>query len=94
MIRLTNIQLPLDHDEHAIKQAVIDRLQITTEELIDITVFRRGYDARKKTAILLIYTLDVDTAVNSTLLDKFADDPLVKLSPDLTYRHVAAATAV
>lgn len=93
MIRLTNIQLPLDHDEYAIEQAVIDRLHISKEQLNSISVFRRGYDARKKTAILLIYTLDVDTNCNQQLLQQFADDHLIKPSPDLTYRHVSMAPA-
>ena len=67
MIRLTNIQLPLDHDEDAIKQAILERLQIADEQLTGFTVFRRGYDARKKAAILLIYTLDVETTISSEL---------------------------
>ncbi|MFT7389087.1 MAG: putative FAD-dependent dehydrogenase [Candidatus Endobugula sp.] len=94
MIRLTNIQLPLDHNEVAIKQAVLQRLDITADQLIEVKVFRRGYDARKKTAILLIYTLDVDTRINADLLEKFADDHLIKIAPDLTYRHVATAPKV
>lgn len=94
MIRLTNIQLPLDHHEHAIKQAVLQRLQITDDQLVEVNVFRRGYDARKKTAILLIYTLDVDTQVNAELLEKFAEDHLVKAAPDLSYHHVASAPTV
>lgn len=94
MIRLTNIQLPLDHDEDAIKQAILERLQIADEQLTGFTVFRRGYDARKKAAILLIYTVDVETTISPELLEKFADAPLVKVSPDLTYRHVATAPAV
>jgi uncharacterized FAD-dependent dehydrogenase len=94
MIRLTNIQLPLDHNKHAIRQAVLERLQIADDQLVEVNVFRRGYDARKKSAILLIYTLDVDTQANTELLEKFTDDHLIKAAPDLTYRHVATAPAV
>jgi uncharacterized FAD-dependent dehydrogenase len=56
-------------------------------------MFRRGYDARKKSDIFLIYTLDVEvsTALEAELLEKFADDQLIKLTPDLDYHFVAQA---
>ena len=60
MIRLTEIKLPLDHDEDAIGQAIVNKLKILPEQLHSFNVFKRGYDARKKSAILLIYTLDIE----------------------------------
>ncbi len=91
MIRLTNIQLPLNHNEQALRQAVLKKLEISENELINFEVFRRGYDARKKNAILLIYTLDIDTTKNEFLLDKFIADQLVKKTPDMRYQFVAEA---
>ncbi|MAY41209.1 MULTISPECIES: NAD(P)/FAD-dependent oxidoreductase [unclassified Neptuniibacter] len=91
MIRLTNIQLPLDHDESALIDAILKRLSIKRDQLLDHHVHRRGYDARKKTNIILIYTLDVDTTENEALLEQFASDPLVKATPDMTYNFVAEA---
>lgn len=91
MIRLSNIILPLDHDEAALHGAVLERLAISADQLIDFTVFKRGYDARKKTKILLIYTLDVDTHINEELLATFVDHQLIKVSPDLHYYPVAQA---
>ena len=57
MIRLTNVKLPLDHDDKALNKAVLKTLDIKPEQLLSVKVFRRGYDARKKTNIFLIYTL-------------------------------------
>jgi uncharacterized FAD-dependent dehydrogenase len=91
MIRLTNIQLPLDHDESAIRSAVLAFLSINDHELISYHIHRRGYDARKKTNIILIYTLDVETTKNESLLEKFADHQLVKPTPDMSYKFVAQA---
>jgi uncharacterized FAD-dependent dehydrogenase len=54
-------------------------------------VFKRGYDARKKTRILLIYTLDIEVKNEAALLEKFADDPHVKVTPDMEYKFVAKA---
>jgi len=93
MIRITNLQLPLDHDETALSQAVLKRLSITAEELVDTVVHRRGYDARKKSKIVLIYTLDVNTTKNDALLATFAEDQLIKATPDMSYKFVAHAPA-
>jgi hypothetical protein len=56
-------------------------------------VHRRGYDARKKSKIVLIYTLDVNTNQNEAILTAFADDQLIKTSPDMSYKFVAKAQA-
>ena len=61
MLRLTEIRLPLDHTENELKQAILDRLDILENELLGFTVYRRNYDARKKTAIVFSYTVDVET---------------------------------
>ena len=60
MLRLTEIKLPLDHPPEAIAQAAIARLGITATDLISCNVFRRAHDARKKSNIFLIYSLDVE----------------------------------
>jgi uncharacterized FAD-dependent dehydrogenase len=91
MLRLTNIQLPLAHQEAELKQAILDKLSISSEQLLDFTVFKRGYDARKKSKILLIYTLDVNTAINDELLARFVKDNQVKATPDMRYNFVAQA---
>ena len=59
MLRITELRLPLDHAEDALRPAIVARLQLAdAAELLDFHVFRRGYDARKKTAIVLTYTID------------------------------------
>ena len=93
MIRLSNVQLPLDHNEQALESAVLSKLEISKDELVSFTVFRRGYDARKKNSIILIYTLDVETNKNDFLIEKFIADQLVKATPDMAYKFVAEAPA-
>ena len=94
MIRLSNVQLPLDHNEQALESAVLGKLEISKAELVSFTVFRRGYDARKKNSIILIYTLDVETTKNDFLIEKFIADQLVKATPDMAYKFVAEAPGV
>ena len=93
MIRLANIQLPLDHTEAELREQVLARLDITDAQLHDIRIFRRGYDARKKTDIYLVYTLDVSTSLDAELLVKFADAQLIKATPNMEYQFVAQAPA-
>ena len=59
MLRLTDVKLPLDHDDQAINKFIVEKLSIQPEQLVDYTIFRRGYDARKRDVIILMYTLDV-----------------------------------
>jgi len=94
MLRLTNIQLPLDHEEGHIKKAILEKLSIPEDQLIDFTVHKRGYDARKKAKITLIYTLDVNTSINEELLEKFAKNDQIKVSPDMSYNFVAQAPEI
>lgn len=91
MIRLTEIKLPLDHDDSALPLAIIKKLDIEESALHNFTVFKRGYDARKKSNILLIYTLDIDVDNEAQLLEKFHKDPHVKIAPDTAYKFVATA---
>lgn len=91
MIRLTDIKLPLDHQGHEIEQAILAKLAISPQQLVNYTVFKRGYDARKKNTIILIYTLDVSTTDDEGLLAKFSADNKVKPSPDMEYKFVAQA---
>lgn len=93
MIRLTEIKLPLNHDEAALPAAILQTLKIQPDRLINFSVFKRGYDARKKTDIQLIYTLDVEVSQEALLLQQFAKHPHVKPSPDTSYRYVAQAPA-
>ncbi|MFT7193965.1 MAG: putative FAD-dependent dehydrogenase, partial [Rheinheimera aquimaris] len=93
MLRLTEIKLPLNHDESAINAAIIAKLNIKPEQLLSVHVFKRGFDARKKSDIQLIYTLDIETDNEAALLSKFAKDPHVKPAPDTSYKFVATAPA-
>jgi len=91
MLRLTELKLRLDHAEGAVEAALLKRLGIAAQDLIGFTVFRRGVDARKKSAIALIYTLDIDVKNENVLLKRLKDDRNVSLAPDTTYRFVTHA---
>ncbi len=93
MLRITELRLPLDHAEAALRAAVLSRLGIDDADLLGLTVFKRSYDARKKSAIVLIYTVDCELQDEAAMFDRFAGDPHVKPSPDTRYRVVGQAPA-
>ena len=98
MLRITDLKLPLDHDEAALSAAIVDRLGIAANELTGYTVAKRSYDARRRGAIVLIYSLDVDTPREAELLQRVKDDPAalggkVLPTPDTEYKFVAKAPA-
>lgn len=91
MLRLTDIKLPLDHNDDALPQAIISKLGITAGDLLETSVFKRGYDARNNKDIQLIYTVDVSVNNEEKLLEKFASDQQVRVTPDMSYKFVAQA---
>lgn len=93
MLRLTDVKLPLDHTDEDLQAAVLQKLKISQKELIGFSVFRRSYDARKRDAISLVYTLDVETPRQKQLLKQFKQNNRVGLPPDTSYRHVTQAPA-
>ncbi|WP_290870125.1 NAD(P)/FAD-dependent oxidoreductase [Aquabacterium sp.] len=96
MLRITELRLPLDHAESALRPAIVSRLGISDADLTAFTVFKRSYDARKKTAIVLIYTIDCELAspeAEARLLAQFAADPHIRPTPDTRYQFVGHAPA-
>ncbi|MBM3586560.1 MAG: NAD(P)/FAD-dependent oxidoreductase [Alphaproteobacteria bacterium] len=91
MIRLTELRLPLNHPEDALRAAVLARLGIADAALRAMQVFRRGYDARKPQAIMLVYTLDCDVVDEAEVLSRHAGDQRIMRAPDTAYRLVARA---
>ncbi|MDP9663200.1 NAD(P)/FAD-dependent oxidoreductase [Pseudomonas fulva] len=92
MLRITELKLPLDHPDEALREAIVQRLGIRDEQLISFNLFKRSYDARKKnTELLFIYTIDLHASNEEELLRKFADDHNVVPAPDVTYKYVAQA---
>ncbi|MCX7104533.1 MAG: NAD(P)/FAD-dependent oxidoreductase [Methylococcales bacterium] len=92
MLRITELKLPLDHLEDAIKAGIIKRLGIGEDELISYVIFRQGHDARKRDSISLVYTLDVEIKNQKDILLRMADDLQISLTPDTTYQFVTQAT--
>ena len=93
MLRLTELRLPLDHAESALRPAILARLGLADSGLRSFTVVKRAYDARKKTAIQLTYSLDCEVQSEAEVLARCQGDAHVRLSPDTRYVPVGHAPA-
>ncbi|MGZ8225768.1 MAG: NAD(P)/FAD-dependent oxidoreductase [Methylococcaceae bacterium] len=91
MLRITELKLPLEHSEAQLKTAILIRLGVSAAELISYSVFRQGNDARKRDAIELVYTLDVETSDEQAVLARLHNDPQISVTPDTAYRFVTHA---
>lgn len=92
MIRITELQLPLDHPTEALRAAILKRLKIKDTDLLNFTVFKRSYDARKKNSeITFVYIIDLQANNEEKILDRFADDKNIRPAPDTNYYPVAEA---
>jgi len=92
MIRITELKLPIDHPEDALRKAVVQRLGIVDTDLLNFTLFKRSYDTRSKYAELsFVYTIDLNVNNEACLLVKLSEDCHVKAAPDTRYKVVGHA---
>ena len=93
MLRLHEIRLPLDHAPDALRDAARARLGVPDAAIRDLSVFRRGYDARKRGAIALIYTLDAAVEDEAAVLRRLGPNAKVGAAKDTAYRLTAPPPA-
>ncbi|SCK41324.1 hypothetical protein VAR608DRAFT_3933 [Variovorax sp. HW608] len=95
MLRISEIKLPLDHDQAALPHAVDTLLGTPPGAVTAIKVYKRSFDARK-VQLLQAYILDVslaDPALEAQLLARFAENPRVSATPDMAWHAPARAPA-
>ncbi len=96
MLRITELRLPLDHAPQALRAAVAQRLGLQEADLQGLTIFRRAWDARKKSAIVLSYTVDVQLVAGvdeASVLARHSGDAHIRPTPDTRYRPIGHAPA-
>ena len=89
MLRLNEVKLPLEHDDAALPAAILARLGIAADDLVGFSVFKRSYDARKRSAVVLIYSLHVEVKNEAAVLARLSHDIHLMPAPDTDYKFVA-----
>src|SRR5579859_3956341 len=82
MLRISELKLPLDHLPEALPAAIAARLGVPAADLLRWSVWKRAHDARRKSAILKVYIVDAEVAGEAAVLERLADDPHVRPTPD------------
>ncbi len=93
MIRLTELTLPLHHAAEALPAVICKRLRITPRELVRHVIVRRAHDARDKSNIQLVYSIDLNVKDEAAVLARFRKDRNVERTPNTSYKFVAQASA-
>ncbi len=89
MLRISEIKLPIDADKGALKNAIIKKLRVSEEDLLEYRIFKQSIDARKKEQIYFVYTIDVRVASEDRILSKLKE-PGITVTPDMSYPNVDA----
>ncbi len=93
MLRITELRLPLHHADDDLRSAIVARLAIAPSALRRFSVFKRSHDARKKSAVVFIYTVDCELDDEAAVLARLRGDRHVGPAPDTRYRFVGQALA-
>jgi uncharacterized FAD-dependent dehydrogenase len=92
MIRITELSLPLDYTPELLRQAVLRRLGVEDGELLELSLFKRSYDARRRRGgIVFVCIVDVSLRDEAGVLQRLAGDRHVAPAPDTSYHPVAQA---
>lgn len=71
MIRISNINVPLDSARLPLKSIAAKKLNIKQNDIKSVKLLKKSIDARKKHAIKLVYTLAVDVSNEKVILKRF-----------------------
>ncbi|HTQ71305.1 MAG TPA: NAD(P)/FAD-dependent oxidoreductase [Acidocella sp.] len=82
MRRLTELRLPLNHTQAELVAAIAAGFGVPEGAILSWHVHRRAWDARKKSQVMLVYTIDAELA-----LDVTTGEP----TPDMAYKFPAQA---
>ena len=85
MVRIFEIKLPLDHTQDDLIRAIADVLRISVRDLVFWKIRRQAIDARKKTTVGLIYTVDVSLRHEEKLISKDLGRRIIP-TPDESYQ--------
>ena len=85
LLRLSELRLPLDHSPAELEAAILRRLRLPPAALLAHRLVKRSVDARRPGSIQLVYSLDLELAVEGAsvrqLRERLRRDPQLRPSP-------------
>ena len=92
MIRITNLKLNLDdaitHQSELanLKRLVVSKYRFNTNDIKELSIFKKATDARRKNNVHFVYTVDIEITNEDKFLKKNIKN--TSLTPDLKYYDV------
>lgn len=94
-LRLREIPLALDESEDLLPLRIAEDLTISADAIRDLRIVRRGIDARRKSRILFVYTVEFSLANEAAILIKCAGHsrlekvfaPVAEVLPKMSFVH-------
>lgn len=89
MIRIQQLKLPITHTERQLQQKLAKALRIKGKDILDYQIRRQSVDARKKSAVTFVYTIDVEVKNETQTLSRVKSNQ-VFLANDVVYQFPQA----
>ena len=78
MLRLSELRLPLDHTDDDLTDALVRRLRIPPDHLLEQHLVKRSVDARRRDRIQLFNSVDVRVNGEAALRRKQGRNPRIR----------------
>jgi uncharacterized FAD-dependent dehydrogenase len=77
-LRLTQLALPVERSEEALRGEIAKKLRVSEEAIAEYRILRKSLDARSRSAMKYIYTLSVASPDEARLIDRWLRLPGVE----------------
>ena len=85
MIRIQQLKLPITHTEEQLLHKLAKALRVRTNEIVRYKIRRQSVDARRKSEVSFVYTIDVSVGNEKEALRR-AKGKQISLARDVIYR--------
>lgn len=89
MIRVSQIKMPIAHDEKMLLHKAAGLLHIKTEQILSFRIVKKSIDARKKPDVTFVYVLDLELMQEDKALARIHDNR-VRKAADVPYQFTVS----
>nr|WP_294489108.1 NAD(P)/FAD-dependent oxidoreductase [uncultured Anaerosporobacter sp.] len=91
MIKINQLKLSIEHSKESLEDKIAKTLKIPKEQILHYDIAKRSIDARKKNAILYIYSIEVEVANEKKIVDRCKNQNVV-LTKKTVYQTIKDGT--
>ncbi|OPY57914.1 MAG: FAD dependent oxidoreductase [Pelotomaculum sp. PtaU1.Bin035] len=88
LVRVTGLKIPVGEKITDLKKALVKKIRIREQDLLDYKIYKQSIDARKAGMIYFVYTVDVKLANEDVALKKLRNNRDISVAPRLEYEYV------